>query len=98
MNEPNGNKPIDNEDFAVQAKEAFDDSVERLDAAALSRLNQGRHAALEQLATLREPVDAFFDAVMVMDEDQNLRENRLALLNQMRKLFLHTADLSRLAA
>jgi glycyl-tRNA synthetase beta chain len=55
-------------------------------------------AALEQLATLREPVDAFFDAVMVMDEDQNLRENRLALLNQMRKLFLRTADLSRLAA
>ncbi|MGI9264578.1 MAG: glycine--tRNA ligase subunit beta [Gammaproteobacteria bacterium] len=54
-------------------------------------------AALERLATLREPVDAFFDAVMVMDEDPHLRENRLALLNQMRKLFLHTADLSRLA-
>ena len=53
--------------------------------------------ALERLATLREPVDAFFDAVMVMDEDQSLRENRLALLNQMRQLFLHTADLSKLA-
>jgi hypothetical protein len=56
MNEPNGNKPggnkpNDNEDFATQAKGAFDDSVERLDAAALSRLNQGRHAALEQLAS-----------------------------------------------
>ncbi len=55
MNEPNGNKPkgnkpIDNDDFAAQAKDTFDDSVERLDAAALSRLNQGRHAALEQLA------------------------------------------------
>lgn len=49
MNEPIGNKPIDNDDFAAQAKGAFDDSVERLDAAALSRLNQGRHAALEQL-------------------------------------------------
>jgi glycyl-tRNA synthetase beta chain len=55
-------------------------------------------AALEKLATLREPVDAFFDAVMVMDEDRELRENRLALLNQMRQLFLHTADLSKLAA
>ncbi len=55
-------------------------------------------AALEHLATLREPVDAFFDAVMVMDEDQDLRENRLALLNQMRQLFLHTADLSKLAS
>ena len=48
------NKPIENEDdFAGQAKEAFDDSVERLDAAALSRLNQGRHAALEQLENSR---------------------------------------------
>lgn len=44
------NKPNDSEDFAAQAKGAFDDSVERLDGAALSRLNQGRHAALEQLA------------------------------------------------
>ncbi len=49
-NQPKGNKPIDNDDFAAQAKDSFDDSVERLDAAALSRLNQGRHAALEQLA------------------------------------------------
>jgi hypothetical protein len=45
------NKPNDNEDFAAQAKQAFDDSVERLDGAALSQLNQGRHAALEQLAS-----------------------------------------------
>ncbi len=51
MNESNGNEPNDNEDFAEQAKQAFDDSVERLDAAALSQLNQGRHAALEQLAS-----------------------------------------------
>lgn len=50
MNEPIGNKPGDNEAFATQAKDAFDDSVDRLDAAALSRLNQGRHAALERLA------------------------------------------------
>ena len=48
------NEPIDNnEDFAKQAKAAFDDSVERLDAAALSRLNQSRHAALEQLESSR---------------------------------------------
>ena len=47
------NKPNDSEDFVAQAKGAFDDSVERLDGAALSRLNQGRHAALEQLASGR---------------------------------------------
>ncbi len=47
MNEPNDNEV--NEAFAAQAKGLFDDSVERLDAAALSRLNQGRHAAVERL-------------------------------------------------
>jgi len=52
--------------------------------------------ALERLATLREPVDAFFDSVMVMAEDEGLRNNRLALLARMRGLFLQTADLSRL--
>ena len=46
MNEPKDNDV--NDELATQAKELFDDSVERLDAAALSRLNQGRHAAIEQ--------------------------------------------------
>jgi len=41
-------------------------------------------------------VDAFFDEVMVMAEDPAQKANRLALLSQMRELFLHTADLSRL--
>jgi glycyl-tRNA synthetase beta chain len=52
--------------------------------------------ALERLAELREPVDAFFDSVMVMDENTDLRNNRLGLLAALRQLFLHTADLSRL--
>ena len=52
--------------------------------------------ALGSLAALRGSVDAFFDDVMVMAEDQALRTNRLALLGQLRELFLYTADLSRL--
>jgi glycyl-tRNA synthetase beta chain len=52
--------------------------------------------ALQRLARLREPVDAFFDSVMVMDENAELRGNRLGLLATLRQLFLHTADLSRL--
>ncbi|MFA7095769.1 MAG: glycine--tRNA ligase subunit beta [Gammaproteobacteria bacterium] len=52
--------------------------------------------ALARLATLREPVDTFFDRVMVMAEDAELRRNRLALLNGMSNLFLRVADLSRL--
>ncbi len=52
--------------------------------------------ALRSLARLREPVDAFFDSVLVMDENAELRSNRLGLLAALRQLFLHTADLSRL--
>lgn len=52
--------------------------------------------ALSKLAGLREVVDTFFDEVMVMDDDETLRDNRLALLNQLRGLFLRVADLSHL--
>ncbi len=51
---------------------------------------------LETLASLREPVDAFFDDVMVMADDEAVRNNRLALLSQLRELFLRLADVSRL--
>jgi glycyl-tRNA synthetase beta chain len=51
-------------------------------------------AALKQLAGLRAVVDAFFDAVMVMADDDKVRANRLALLNRLRNLFLEVADLS----
>lgn len=50
--------------------------------------------SLERLATLREPVDAFFEAVLVNAEDAAVRANRLALLNQLRGLFLGVADIS----
>lgn len=50
--------------------------------------------ALGQLASLREPVDAFFDNVMVMADDEALKQNRLTLLNDLRNLFLQIADIS----
>jgi glycyl-tRNA synthetase beta chain len=54
--------------------------------------------ALSRLAGLREPVDAFFEDVMVNAEDPALRQNRLALLAQLRAQFLAIADISQLAA
>lgn len=54
-------------------------------------------AALTELAKLREPVDAFFDNVMVMVDDKAARNNRLALLGELRALFLDVADISRLS-
>src|SRR5690606_12288321 len=53
---------------------------------------------LEALADLRSQVDEFFDDVMVMAEDQALRNNRLALLAQLRALFLEVADISLLSS
>ncbi|XKM14357.1 glycine--tRNA ligase subunit beta [Orbaceae bacterium ac157xtp] len=50
--------------------------------------------ALVELASLKEPVDQFFDSVMVMADDENVRLNRLALLTKLQSLFLKVADIS----
>lgn len=50
--------------------------------------------ALASLADLQQPVDAFFDSVMVNCDDQALQQNRLSLLTQLRGLFLEVADIS----
>ena len=53
--------------------------------------------ALASLAALHQPVDQFFDDVMVMVDDEAIKNNRLALLNQLRGLFLRVADISLLS-
>ncbi len=53
-------------------------------------------AALEILATLRQPIDHFFDELMVMDPDATIRRNRLALVRLIRETFGQIADISRL--
>lgn len=50
--------------------------------------------ALSKLAALRAPIDAFFDGVMVMAEDAELKANRLRILAQLRDLFTSVADIS----
>ena len=49
---------------------------------------------LEDLNTLKQPIDDFFDDVMVMDENPELQTNRLVLLKEIRLLFLRIADIS----
>ncbi|WP_415753992.1 glycine--tRNA ligase subunit beta [Pseudomonas leptonychotis] len=63
---------------------------------AVQPLAAGRqyNLALSQLANLREPVDAFFEGVMVNAEDPAVRANRYALLAKLRGLFLGVADIS----
>ena len=51
-------------------------------------------AALTELALLRDPIDTFFDNVMVMADDENVKTNRLTLLNDVRNSFFAIADIS----
>jgi glycyl-tRNA synthetase beta chain len=55
-------------------------------------------AALSEIATLKGAVDSFFDTVMVMTDDENLRTNRLALLTGIARLFANIADLAKISA
>jgi len=52
--------------------------------------------AISEMTRLRQPIDDFFNGVMVMVEERSVRENRLALLDQVGQLFLRIADFSKL--
>ncbi len=69
--------------------------VNDIKSAVTPLFNSGNYAdALAKLASLREPVDAYFDSVMVMDEDLAVRRNRLAQLAAVKQLFDQVADFS----
>jgi glycyl-tRNA synthetase beta chain len=54
-------------------------------------------SALLEMTRMKKPIDEFFDQVMVMVEDETIRNNRLALLDEIGKLFLRVADFSKLS-
>ena len=88
---------VDVEALREPAEIRLYDAMQSLRDPVANALAQREYAnALGRLAQLRPPVDAFFDQVMVMAEDQRLRTNRLALLAQLHGLFIGIADLSRL--
>ena len=74
----------------------FDSMRGLRDSVAAATARRQYAGALGRLAQLRPAVDAFFDQVMVMDENPQLRANRLSLLSQLHGLFAGVADLSRL--
>ncbi len=55
---------------------------------------QNYHDRLEALLTLNDAIDAFFDRVMVMTDDESVKHNRLALLQRLRNAFLSVADIA----
>ncbi len=77
--------------FEFDAERELHGAVTRLAGA-----DGGYEARLRALASLRAPVDRFFDDVLVMAEDPKVRANRLALLHQALSLFYRIADISKL--
>lgn len=78
--------------FQQDEERALADAVQ----AAASSSKQGYQSRLQALASLKEPVDRFFDKVMVNVDDLAVRNNRLALLASLQQLFLAIADISEL--
>lgn len=88
---------VDVEHLREPAEVRLFDAMRSLRESVATAVAQREYAnALGRLAQLRPPVDAFFEQVMVMDEDPKMRANRLALLAQLHGLFIGIADLSRL--
>ena len=88
-------KTIDIEALVLEEEKRLFEEIVRLETRVTPQLDEGDYvSALKHLAGLRRPVDAFFEAVMVMDEDPMLRHNRLALLERLKSLFDRIADLS----
>ena len=81
------------------AEKALYEAMQRIVPQADAQFDAGDYtASLQTLAALREPVDAFFDGVMVNAEQIDLRLNRQGLLKTLHQAMNRVADLSRLAA
>lgn len=79
------------------AEKSLHEAVSRHRDSVAPLLAEARYQeTLDTLAGLREPVDAFFDQVMVMADDESVRSNRLSLLADLRALFLEVADIAQL--
>jgi glycyl-tRNA synthetase beta chain len=77
------------------AEQALAEQLSKQAENVLPLFEKGDYAsALSSLADLHQPVDNFFDSVMVMADDEAIRNNRLALLNRLHNLFLRVADIS----
>ncbi len=88
---------VDSSLFQAAQEQALADAIAAQEIAIAPMLAAGEYdKVLASLATLKETVDAFFDNVMVMAEDEALKHNRIALLAQLRAMFLQVADLSQL--
>lgn len=90
---------VDPARFVHDAERRLHEETEASRPRAVAALGRGDYAAaLTELAGLRPAVDRFFDAVLVMDKDPQIQENRLALLRALADLVLPVADLRKIQA
>jgi glycyl-tRNA synthetase beta chain len=89
---------VDTELLSESAEKELASQVASLSSTVTPLFDAGNYeAALKALASLQQPVDQFFADVMVMVDDEAVKNNRLVLLNQLSELFLRAADISLLS-
>ncbi len=87
--------PVNEDLFKEMAEIQLYDQIQLVDDIIQPLMNKGDYQkVLTTLATLHEPVDLFFDEVMVMDKDPQIKCNRLALLAELKILLTQVADIS----
>jgi glycyl-tRNA synthetase beta chain len=90
---------VEREELKEPAERALFEALATASQKATSLFKQGDFTGyLKTFAVLKAPVDAFFDSIMVMVDDSDLRRSRLALLADLRKQMNRVADISKLAA
>lgn len=88
---------VDESLLSEEAEQGLYNAVRQAQIAVMPLLEDANYTqVLQTLASLDEPLTQFFDSVMVNSEDEALKANRLALLKQVRALFLTVADISEL--
>lgn len=93
-----GSEPVDPALFAHASEGALHAACQTVTAQIDRLMDRGDlDGALGTIATLRDPVDAFFDDVMVMADDDDVRRNRLALLAAISAIFGQVADFSQIS-
>ncbi|MCH2189725.1 MAG: glycine--tRNA ligase subunit beta [Gammaproteobacteria bacterium] len=86
---------VDTKLFQQEEERALFSAIDSIESECTTLFNSGDYEqGLAKLASLRAPVDGFFDKVMVMAEDEKLKNNRLSLLKKMQALFLQVADIA----
>ena len=90
-----GNADVDPSLFADAKEFSLNSAIAKAENAVKPLIAERDYAeALARLASLREPVDAFFEAVMINADDAGVRKNRYAMLARLRGLFINIADIS----